>query len=132
MSETNLASFDFTKLVVADLERSAVFYKAVTGITEMIRFEAEICGRPIKEILFNPTGKNVSGLMLIAYTDSKQPVTGEIMVGFSTPDLEAFLARAVAAGGTVAQAIRIEPDFKVRVAFVRDPEGHLLEVVQPL
>jgi predicted enzyme related to lactoylglutathione lyase len=35
-----------------------------------------------------------------------------------------------AAGGRVTDPIRAMPEHRVRVAFVRDVEGHLIEVVQ--
>jgi predicted enzyme related to lactoylglutathione lyase len=54
-----------------------------------------------------------------------------MIVGMQTADLAAFLERAQKAGGKVEQAPRIIEDYKVKVAFVRDVEGHLIEVVQP-
>ena len=127
-----LAHFGFSKLVVGDLERSAAFYREVCGLVESGRFDAEIGGRAIREILFRPTDKGAGTLILLAYLDDPRPGAGEAILGFSTPDLDAFVTRALAAGGTVFQAPKALDELKVRVAFVRDPEGHLLEVVQPL
>ena len=56
----------------------------------------------------------------------------ESILGFTTDDLDAFLQRALAAGGSLFREARSMDDLKVRVAFVRDVEGHLIEVVQPL
>ncbi len=42
------------------------------------------------------------------------------------------MARAETAGGRVTDPIREMPDLNLRVAFVEDGEGHLIEVVQML
>ena len=126
------AHFGFSKLVVGDLERSAAFYREVCGLVESGRFDAEIGGRAIREILFRPTDKGGGTLVLLTYLDDPKPGAGEAILGFSTPDVDAFVARALAAGGSVFEAARAIDELKVRVALVRDAEGHLLEVVQPL
>ncbi len=129
---TPIASFGFTKLVVADLDRAAAFYSAVCGLVETRRIDAEIGGRPIREILYAPTSPGGATFVLLAYLDAKTPAANELILGFSTPDLPAFLARARAAGGSVHQDLRKLEEMKIAVAFVKDPEGHLIEVVQPL
>jgi lactoylglutathione lyase len=126
------ADFGFSKLVVGDLERCGAFYRAVCGMEESGRYDAELGGRPIREILFRPTSRGGGTLVLLSFTDDPRPGSGEAILGFTTPDLEAFVERARAAGGSLFQAIKTIDELKLRVAFVRDPEGHLLEVVQPL
>ncbi len=125
-------NFGFTKLVVADLERAAAFYKAVCGITEQARVTSAIGGRPINEILFNPTSEGGATLVLLAFADAPKPAAGEVILGFMTKDLSAFVGRVHAAGGTIAQEIASQPEHGVKVAFVRDIEGHLIEVVELL
>jgi predicted enzyme related to lactoylglutathione lyase len=46
---------------------------------------------------------------------------------FETDDVDAFVGRAVAAGGSVQQPTTNLPDFGLSFAFVTDPEGHVLE-----
>jgi len=132
MAGAKAADFGFSKLVVGDLERCGAFYRSVCGLVESGRYEAEIGGRPVREILFRPTSPGGASLVLLAYVDAPQPAAGEAILGFSTADLDAFVARALAAGGSLFREARSMDDLKVRVAFVRDVEGHLLEVVQPL
>jgi predicted enzyme related to lactoylglutathione lyase len=132
MADAPGAEFGFSKLVVGNLERSAAFYQAVCGLVEAGRYDAEIGGREIREILFRPTSKGAGTLVLLSFVDDPRPGAGEAILGFSTPDLDAFVQRARAAGGSVFQAPKTIDDLKIRVAFVKDPEGHLLEVVQPL
>jgi catechol 2,3-dioxygenase-like lactoylglutathione lyase family enzyme len=122
--------FGFSKLVVGDLEKCAAFYKSVCGLTEQARVDAEIEGRAISEIMFNPTEENAATFVLLTYHDAPRPAVGELIVGFITKDIAAFVERARAAGGTIVQEVAPRPEHGVDVAFVRDPEGHLIEVVK--
>ena len=130
MQNTN--HFSFTKLLVNDLEASAMFYKTVCGLKELGRVDAEIAGRRISEILFNATGTGGATFVLLKFTDTDRVYTDEVIIGFVTGDLEAFVARTVAAGGGVVTPIREQREHGVKVAFLQDIEGHLLEVVEML
>jgi predicted enzyme related to lactoylglutathione lyase len=121
-----------TKLVVADLERSLAFCKAVAGMEEVARVDAEIAGRKISEIMLKATSEGGAQLVLLRFDDRPRPAADEVILGFITTDLEAFVARTRAAGGAVAEEIKSMPEHGVRVAFVTDVEGHLIEVVQLL
>lgn len=125
------AHFGFTKLLVNDLASSAAFYSAVCGLKELARVDAEIEGRPIREIMFHPTGDGGATFVLLQFLD--QPGSGnDAILGFQTEDLEGFVHRTLAAGGQLVDPIKSLPDHGVKVAFVRDIEGHLLEVVELL
>ena len=52
------------------------------------------------------------------------------MQGFTTTDIQALVKRAELAGGRLGEPIRRIEEFKLFVAFVLDPEGHINEVVQ--
>jgi lactoylglutathione lyase len=122
--------FGFTKLVVGDLERSVAFYRAVCGVTETGRVDAAIGGRGISEVLFAPTATGAATLVLLAFHDEPKPVSGEAILGVVVSDIDAFFARAVAAGGRVVEAVHAMPELKIRVGFVTDVEGHLIEAVE--
>ncbi|MBY0511834.1 MAG: VOC family protein [Rhodospirillaceae bacterium] len=124
--------FGFTKLVVADLEKSAAFYKATAGFTEQARVDDAIEGRRIQEIMFNPTTPGASTFVLLSYPDAPKPVQGELITGFITDDIAGFVQRAERAGGRITEAPHAKPEHGVKVGFVRDPEGHLIEVVEML
>jgi len=68
--------------------------------------------------------------VLLAYDDEPKPASGEIIVGFASADAQGLVDRAVAAGGTVREALRDAPAHSLKVAFVADPEGHLIEVIE--
>jgi predicted enzyme related to lactoylglutathione lyase len=126
------AHFSCTKLVVADLEKACTFYKSVFGLTEQNRVNAAIEGQPISEIMFNPTAPGGATFVLLAYTDTSTPSLSESITLFITPDLAGLLKKALAAGGQVVDEMRDMPEHGVKVAFVRDVEGHLIEVVELL
>jgi predicted enzyme related to lactoylglutathione lyase len=126
------AHFSCTKLIVADLEKACAFYKSVFGLTEQNRVTAAIEGRPISEIMFNPTAPGGATFVLLAYTDTTTPALSESITLFITPDLAGLLEKARAAGGQVVDAMRDMPEHGVKVAFVRDVEGHMIEVVELL
>ena len=44
--------------------------------------------------------------------------------------IEAVYERVLAAGGAVHAAVRQDPGSPYKVGFIRDPEGHLAEVVE--
>ncbi|MCP1470470.1 putative enzyme related to lactoylglutathione lyase [Sphingobium sp. OAS761] len=132
-SGTELAHFGFCKLRVNDLEKTAAFYRSVFGLADWKRVahdNSATTGGPIDEITFRSTAAGGPSLTLLKTVDRPAPPIGEAVMGFITPDLAALLVRAKAAGGELARPIRDMPEHKVKVAFVKDNEGHLIEVVE--
>ncbi len=126
------AHFSCTKLIVADLEKSCAFYKSVFGLVEHNRVNAAIEGRPISEIMFHPTAPGGATFVLLAYPDTATPSVSEAITLFITADLPKLLEKARSAGGKVVDEMRDMPEHGVKVAFIRDVEGHLIEVVELL
>jgi predicted enzyme related to lactoylglutathione lyase len=126
------AHFGFTKLIVNDLEKTVAFYKEVCGLEEWARVSADVNGREIDEIMLQPTAENGATLVLWKWRDRDAIVVDEVILGFQTPDVTAFVQRVRDAGGTIVQDIKDMPEHGVRVAFVTDVEGHLIEVVELL
>ena len=126
------ATYAFTKLVVHDRKAMADYYRHVFGLEELQHVSAEIAGSPIDEIILGLDGA-YSGLILLTWVDGTPPPPGEVILGFTTTDIEQLIARAVGAGGAVRQhpgEVAAAPGFIV--GFVADPEGHLAEVVQAM
>lgn len=124
--------FGFTKLLVDDLDRAAAFYTEVCGVKEQYRVESEIGGRAIREILFEATAPGAATFVLLKFVDAPKPSNDEVILGFITDDVDAFCERALAAGGSLVETPRAQPKHGVKVGFVRDVEGHLIEVVELL
>jgi hypothetical protein len=104
----------------------------VCGLEEQGRVDATIAGREISEILLNPTTAEGANLVLLRFHDRPRASGDEVILGFVTTDLEAFVRRTRESGGSVYEEIKSMPEHGVRVAFVKDPEEHLIEVVQLL
>jgi lactoylglutathione lyase len=133
MGEARKASFGFTKLVVDDVEKMATYYTSVYGLRALHRVQAEIAGEPISECIMGPGDEmSAESLVMLKYLRRVDPPKGEVILGFITSDVDALLQRAIAAGGNVVEGTHDMPEHGVRVAFVKDPEGHLAEVVQLL
>ncbi|MDD3798823.1 MAG: VOC family protein [Novosphingobium sp.] len=130
MSTAQKAHFGFTKLLVEDLDKTAAFYKSVCGLEETARVDAKIGGRDISEILFAPTADSAATFVLLKFLDAPKPTNDEVILGFQTGDIDAFVERALAAGGAVVDPVWNNAEHGVKVAFVTDCEGHLIEVVQ--
>jgi predicted enzyme related to lactoylglutathione lyase len=128
MTSPFAARFAFLKLVVPDLSAAASFYRALFGYGEGQFVASTIAGRPMEEIIFaRPEGG--TELILLAYTEGPAPTPSGVIAGFATPDLEAFQARVLAAGGTVVQAIK-PLGAGGRFAFFADPAGYVMEVIE--
>lgn len=127
------ATFSFTKLVVDDLDAMVDYYCAVFGLHRGSRntFEKGIAGEAIDEIaLVAAPGDAYGALSLLEFVNRPAAKHDEVILGFTTPDIAALLERVRSAGGSVLGPVEEMPDHGLRVAFVRDPEGHLCEVVE--
>ena len=122
----------FTKLVVDDLDKVAAFYGAVCGLVEEGRAEDQIAGRPIQELYFTSDPPGTGTFTLTRFLDAPAGSKPGVILGFVTDDVAAFVERAEAAGASVVQAAHSRPEFGVKVAFLNDVEGNLLEVVELL
>ena len=103
------------RLYVADLERSATFWRAALAIGP----EVEGAGG----VLFR-TGRILVGL----HPAEGRPEPGAVTLSFEVDDLEAATARLVEAGGRAIAAPRSRGE--VRESLVLDPDGHRIELHQ--
>lgn len=124
-------SLTFAKLVVNDLDASKAFYEAVFPLPAGAEFSAEIAGRPIREIIYQTPGQR-SDLILLTFVDEETSFSGGVILGVATNDAAAVAARAVSFGGSLVEpAHPVEAlGHSMTVAFVADPEGNLIEIVQ--
>jgi lactoylglutathione lyase len=112
---------------VSDLERSERFYVDVLGLEVLARIETP----DVRELI---VGASTGGsqLLLAQHADGRTIEADGAMwkVYVSTDDSEGLFRRAVAAGAEAVAAPRHLERFKVTIAFVRDPDGHLIELGQ--
>lgn len=132
MSESagKVVPLGFTKLVVDDMDKMSKFYGAVCGLIEEGRAEDLIGGRPIGEVYFRSDPPGTGTFTLTKFLDVSKPMSEGVILGFIAEDIDQFVEKAVAAGSTVIEPAHPRPDHGVKVAFVRDLEGNLIEVVE--
>lgn len=133
MTTDRPTAFVFTKLVVDDVEGMADYYCTVFGLHRGTRdqFDNGVGGEPIDEIaLTAKAGDKYGTLTLLKFLKRTAVKEDETILGFTTPDLSALLDRVKRAGGTLLGPIKEHADHGIRVAFARDPEGHLNELVE--
>jgi catechol 2,3-dioxygenase-like lactoylglutathione lyase family enzyme len=117
---------NFFKLVVRDIDAMADFYARAFGFEqrgERIRIPG------LEEAMLALPGEQFT-LVLYHWTDGREIDigTGHGPVGFLTSDVDAAYAHALAHGATDMRAPLDLPG--MRLAFVRDPEGHEIEMIQ--
>ena len=129
------AHMGFFKRIVDDIEKQAEFYSTVFELKQMgpIHYpeKSVITGGPIADVNFSPTVENGAIFALMKYMDRPAPPPGSMIFGIMTSDIDALMKRAVASGGRVVQPIRdLRPVFEMKVSYMEDPEGHLIEVAE--
>ena len=130
MTETTPTSvLSFTKLCVADLERSAQFYTNVIGLREAWRYRLPGLQEVVLQSVEKPDGMSL-GLML--WDPPRAVVVGHEhgRIGVVTSDIEAFFARARGQGARVLEEPLAMPEIGIKVGFLADPDGYAVEVVQ--
>ncbi len=113
---------------VTDLERSVTFWTEVMGIP--VQSRTEIPG-VLEAVLQAPEGG--ARMQLAQWTEREGPIDmGSAMwkLYVNTDDCQSIYDRAVAAGcESVSVPERLER-WPVTVAFVKDPDGYLLELIE--
>lgn len=126
-----ITGYAFTKIIVSDLTAMERFYCDALGLSVKTRIEVDKPGYALRETVL-VVGDDDGGtlLNLVQYLDRPYPAPGEATIGLSVSDMDAVIAAAVAAGGTVVTPPVELPDHGLKIAYVGDPEGHLLELLQ--
>jgi lactoylglutathione lyase len=127
-------ALDHAGLSVADLEAATAFY-ATFGFAAEFAFELdEIRGVMLRLEsggrleLFERPGSD-SGLRAASPIEALA-TRGYGHFAVNAPDIDALFARALEAGATARVAPSPSPEPGVRFAFLADPEGNLVELVE--
>ena len=148
---SSVAGFGNFSHIVADLDRSLQFYRDGLGLevsgpirpfepNETIMRLGNIMGAQTRYTALKVPG-SVMGVELIEYKDiDRRPVhprfqdpgTGNLSI--RVRDVDATLARLKKAGGRVVTlgGVPVEILGRIRVVFLQDPDGFLVEVSQPI
>jgi catechol 2,3-dioxygenase-like lactoylglutathione lyase family enzyme len=125
-----LGALDYVVLIVADLDRALAFYTSVLGLPLKHRsgaFAQLETGRTRLALYERAAMAGTLGLPLSA-PEADAP---GFEIGFLVADVDQVFAELVQRG---AEAVVHPTDrhWGQRTAYVRDPDGHLIELAQPL
>jgi len=73
---------------------------------------------------------SAANLILVSYPNRPRPAPGEAVTGFMVADLEAALEQSLAAGAIIETPVTEVPEHHLRLAFILDPQGHRVELLQ--
>jgi lactoylglutathione lyase len=130
-------SLDHIGLSVADLEAEREFYARAFGFEAEVEFE--LAPHPIRGVmLLHPSGFR---LELFGHEHSSGEPPGATPIealatrgyghfAIAAPDIEPLFAAGIAAGACALVPPSPSPEPGVRFAFMADPEGHLVELVE--
>lgn len=126
-----IQGFAFTKIIVADVKAMERFYCDALGLSVVGRIDVNERGWNLEEVILS-IGGGSTHLNLLQYRDRPAPPRGEAVVGLNVADMDAVIAAANDGGGKlVTEPVEI-PEHKLKVCYIADPEGHLVELLQPL
>ncbi|MEV3964368.1 VOC family protein [Nocardia sp. NPDC050193] len=124
--------FAFTKILVNDLVAQFEFYSSVFGRVERTRYEFDDRPDPLAEIIMTSPDGTEQSLVLLHYKNRPAPTPGSAVIGFEVRGLDDVVRRAEESGATVIEPPTTMAEIGIRVAFVQDPEGHVLELFERL
>jgi catechol 2,3-dioxygenase-like lactoylglutathione lyase family enzyme len=117
----SVRAFLHAKLDVTDMERALAFYCGLLGCREIVSYPIP-AGRIVQ---VSPTGRSPGVELWYEAPASPVPALG-IHVAFAVDDTRVLVERLRAAGVAIAkEPFEIEDEV---IAFVRDPDGYLVEL----
>ncbi|MCA9512443.1 MAG: VOC family protein [Myxococcota bacterium] len=114
---------------VSDLEASARFYQEALGLELLVRTDVS---PTVQEVIVGAKGEGAQ-LQLAQHLDREGPIEhGNAFwkLYVETDDCAGLYARALAAGATAEMEPRALDKWPVTIAFVKDPDGYLIELVE--
>jgi lactoylglutathione lyase len=132
------ARLDHTGLTVADLQAAASWFCDVFGLVHELTARVEPLDLSIEMLIHPEFGYRLELLHRTGTgTDGKPATPGEAAlregyghIAFDVTDLDAAYARAVARGARPVMPPGPSPERGVLMAFIADPEGNLVELLQ--
>jgi catechol 2,3-dioxygenase-like lactoylglutathione lyase family enzyme len=128
-----MIKFGYTILYVQDVERSIAFYEKAFGLKRKF-----VAGDAYGELDTGATTLSFASIpqaqsnlkSKIQISNLKERPFG-IEIGFTTNDVEGTYKKAIAAGAT-EEAKAAHKSHGQTVAYVRDPDGFLVEICTPM
>ena len=129
-SRMRARNLDYVVLVVADLERALSFYAGTLGLALQHRAGqyAQMSAGTTRLSLYT---REAMAETLGSALEVPSPAAPAFELGFKVADCDAAFAELVAAGTPAVVAPTTRP-WGQRTAYVRDPDGNLIELAQDL
>lgn len=126
--------FAYTILYVENIEQQIAFYHAAFGLEKAFvaedgKYAEMITGATKLGFAHHSMGDDNFTEPYLRSTPGEQPFGVEI--AFSTDDVQGTLDTSIAAGGTLFAPVKLKP-WGQTVAYIRDPEGFLVEICTPI
>ncbi len=121
---------DYVVLIVADLERALAFYVDLLGLALGHRSGAYAqldTGRTRLSLYERESMQETLGFVLRPAADDRPGFE----LGFKVDDIDAAFEELLE-GGAVSASPPVDRPWGQRTGYVRDPDGHLIELVQTL
>jgi uncharacterized glyoxalase superfamily protein PhnB len=129
-----MVKFGYTILYVRDVLKTTEFYEAAFGFQR--KFVAP--GNEYAELITGETTLSFCAIDLANSNLKDGFIESNVLhkpfgieIGFTTDDVAATVKSAAAAGATVVEEPKTKP-WGQTVAYVRDPEGFLIEICTPM
>ena len=123
-------SLDYLVLVVSDVGRSVEFWRDVVG-AEHQHTSGDYAQFRLGEVRLGLFGADAMAATLGRPVAVADPGRAGFEVGFLTDDVDGAYAELVAAGAAAVTEPGDRP-WGQRTAYVADPDGYLIELVQPI
>jgi lactoylglutathione lyase len=120
-----------TMLHVSDMDRAVAFYRDVMGMQVTVSRENPATQHRNTFVGYGPYDTTPQ-IEFVAYGVGKTYDKGDAYghVAVSTPDIEAFCDHVRAHDGVVTRDPKTVPSGS-KIAFIQDPDGYEIEVIQP-
>lgn len=126
----SLPSVAFTALDVADLDKSLAFYRGLFGMAEKLRIEGT------EEIEVGIDFSQATASPRIMLVGQKRKVPQKTSSAFNriallVTGIEDLCERSTRHGGRILKPVTDIKAHKVKIAFLADPDGHTIELIEP-
>jgi lactoylglutathione lyase len=126
-----MGSFLHTMLRVGDLQRSVDFYRKAFGMKEIRRRDVPAGKYTLAFVGFGEEEDNTLIELTYNYGVEKYELGGAFgHLAVGVPDVAAACEQAAAAGGTITRPAGPVQHGTTIIAFVKDPDGYSIELVQ--
>jgi lactoylglutathione lyase len=129
-----MTHFAYTIFYVKDVAAAILFYEQAFGFKrKFVTEENEYGELDTGGTTLSFASESLASSNLTKGYRASDPASppAAVEIGISTPDVEATVKAALNAGATIYENAKVKP-WGQTVAYVRDPEGFLVEICTPM